>query len=96
MLIQAPYKVGDTVSIKLSSGEEILGRLDKEDDKHITIAKPLMLVVQQQGMGLAPYMFTVGHDNKFNINQQNIICVAKTEKSMASQYVEKTSGLALP
>ena len=95
MLIEAPYKVGDTISIKLSSGEEVVARLEAESGDKITVYKPLMLVVQQQGMGLAPYMFTVRHDNKFTLNMQNIICVAKTEKEMASQYIEKTTGLTV-
>ena len=95
MLIEAPYTVGDTVSIKLSSGEEIVARLEAESGDKITVVKPLMLVVQQQGMGLAPYMFTVKHDNKFTLNMQNIICVAKTDKDMASQYIEKTTGLTV-
>ena len=30
MLIETPYKNGDTVSLKLSSGEEIVGRLEEE------------------------------------------------------------------
>jgi hypothetical protein len=30
MLLETPYKNGDTISLKLSSGEEILGRLDSE------------------------------------------------------------------
>ena len=95
MLIEAPYTVGDTVSIKLSSGEELIARLDSESGDKITVIKPLMLVVQQQGMGLAPYMFTVKHDNRFTLNMQNIICVAKTDKEMASQYIEKTTGLTV-
>ena len=33
MIIEAPYKVGDVVSIKLSSGEEMIARLDSENDK---------------------------------------------------------------
>ena len=36
MLIEAPYKVGDNVSFKLSSGEEIVARLEKEDEKSYT------------------------------------------------------------
>ena len=95
MLIEAPYKIGDTVSIKLSSGEEVVARLEAESSDKITVVKPLMLVVQQQGMGLAPYMFTVKHDNKFNLNMQNIICIAKTEKEMASKYIESTTGITV-
>ena len=29
MIIETPYKEGDTVSLKLSSGEEIVARLEK-------------------------------------------------------------------
>ena len=95
MLIEAPYKVGDTVSIKLSSGEEMVARLEEETESKVVVYKPLMLVAQQQGMGLAPYMFTVKHDNKFYLNARNIICIAKTEKEMASKYIESTTGITV-
>ena len=35
MLIETQYKVGDVVSIKLSSGEEMIARLDAENDELI-------------------------------------------------------------
>jgi len=41
MLIEAPYKIGDVVSLKLSSGEEILGRLESEDTNNYTLKKPM-------------------------------------------------------
>ena len=39
MLIEAPYKVGDNVSFKLSSGEEIVARLESETDRSYTLKK---------------------------------------------------------
>ena len=30
MLIETPYKVGETVSLKLTSGEEVVARLEEE------------------------------------------------------------------
>ena len=59
MIIESPYKEGDVVSIKLSSGEEMVARLEKEDKDHIVIKKPLMLVAGDSGAGLAPFMFTL-------------------------------------
>ena len=56
--------------------------------------KPLMLVAQGAGMGLAPYMFTT-KDEKYTLNRDNIICIASTEKEMADKYVESTTGLKL-
>jgi len=94
MLIDTPYKIGDTVSIKLSSGEEMIARLEEETDTKTIVHKPLMLTATEKGMGLAPYMFTVS-DAKFKLNNSSIICIAKTEKSMSTKYVESTTGLAL-
>ena len=37
MLIEAPYKVGDTVTFKLNSGEEIVGKLTEENEKGFKI-----------------------------------------------------------
>jgi CxxC motif-containing protein len=95
MLIETPYKIGDTVSLKLSSGEEIVARLDAESDTTYTLIKPLMLTMSQQGIGLAPYMFTVRPDAKININAKNVICIVKTEESMSKQYISNTTGIAL-
>jgi hypothetical protein len=95
MLIEAPYKVGDTVSFKLSSGEEIVARLEKEDDKSYTLKKPMVLMMQQQGLGLAPFMFSVSPDGKFNLQATSVSCIAKTESEIAKQYLTTTSGIAL-
>ena len=95
MLIEAPYKVGDTLSFKLSSGEEIVARLDEETGKSYTLLKPMVIVAQQQGLGLAPFMFSVTPDGKFNLMATSVACIAKTESGIAKQYIEKTTGIAL-
>jgi|TARA_B100001094_G_C17826663_1_gene621191 hypothetical protein len=95
MLIEAPYKVGDTVSFKLSSGEELVARLDSESDKAFVLNKPMVIIAQQQGLGLAPFMFSVAPDGKFSLATSSVACLAKTEKGIAAQYIEKTTGIAL-
>ena len=95
MLIEAPYKVGDNVSFKLSSGEEIVARLEKEDEKSYTLKKPMVLIAQQQGLGLAPFMFSVSPDGKFMLKATAVSCVAKTEDNISKQYTQTTTGIAL-
>ena len=95
MLIETPYKEGDTVSLKISSGEEVIARLEKETDVEFVLSKPMMLVVQQQGMGLAPFMFSIGADTKVNITKTNVLCCAKTAKEIADQYTQQTTGLQM-
>lgn len=93
MIIETPYKINDVVSIKLSSGEELVGKLVDESGDTVTLSKPLMLSMTQKGMGLAPYMFTVDPESKISFNQKNIITLAKTMETMAKQYIQSTTGL---
>ena len=95
MLIELPYKEGDTVSVKLGSGEELISRLEKEDASSVVLSKPMMVVANQQGLGLAPFMFTINSDAKIKINTTNVLCIVKTEESMAKQYISSTSGIAV-
>jgi len=46
MIIETPYKVGDTVSIKLTSGEEVVARLEEEKDTSFILHKPLMVPIK--------------------------------------------------
>ena len=95
MLIETPYKIGDNVSFKLSSGEEIIGRLEKEDDKSYTLKKPMVLIAGEKGLGLAPFMFSVSPDGKFNLQATSVSCIEKTEAEIGKQYVAQTSGIAI-
>ena len=93
MLIETPYKNGDTVSIKLSSGEELIARLEEETSDGFSLNKPLMVVAGQQGLGLAPFMFTVDPSAKFKVKSQNVVCIVKTATEMSKQYIQNTTGI---
>ena len=94
MLIETPYKIGDVVSLKLSSGEEIVARLDSETPKEYTLKKPMVLIMQNEGLGLAPYMYSVSPDAKFNVLVNSVSCIAKTQDEIAKQYISTTSNIA--
>ena len=93
MLVEVPYKDGDTISLKLSSGEEIVARLEKETDKEFVVKKPMVLIAQAEGLGLAPFMFSVSPDAKFNLQVSSVSCVAKTQDEISKQYTATTSGI---
>ena len=95
MMIETPYKVGDTVSLKLSSGEEIVGRLDDESTTKFTLKKPMVLIMGAEGLGLAPYMYIVSPDAKFQLLAATVSCIAKTETDIAKQYVSTTSSIQM-
>ena len=95
MLIETPYTNGDVVSIKLSSGEEMIARLDSENDTNVIVSKPYILIAAQNGMALAPHMFTVTPDTKIKLKINNIICVVKSAKDASDMYIKQSTGLTV-
>ena len=95
MIIETPYKQNDTVTFRTTAGEEIVARFVEENDKTITVTKPLAVMVTQQGLGLGPWTFTVDPTHKIAINKSAVVFVHKTEADMAKQYVSSISGIQM-
>ena len=94
MIIETPYKVGDTVSIKLTSGEEVVARYKEDKNNAMVLSKPLMVTATQKGLGLAPFMFTIGTDATVSVDNSKVVCVVKTQDDMSKQYITSTTGIA--
>jgi len=95
MLLETPYKAGDVVSMKLTSGEELIARLDEEKGTSLVLKKPLMVAVTQQGLGLAPFMFTTNPDSKITVDHSKVLCIVKSDEQFSKQYIENTTGIAV-
>lgn len=95
MIIETPYKAGDTISFKTVAGEEVIARLVEEKSNLIKITKPMALTATQQGLGLVPFTFTVSPEANLEIQKTALVFIAKTEKEMASQYVQQTTGITV-
>ena len=96
MIIEAPYKQNDTVTVKTNAGDEIVARFIEENDKIITIQKPLALMMTPQGgVGLGNFAFTIPQDAKLTLNKSSILFVHKTDSEMAKQYVSSTTGIQM-
>ena len=94
MLISKGVSKGDTVSIKLISGEEIIGRLDDDTTEYIKLNRPKSVSIGAQGLGMMPFMFLGGSDN-VTIKHNHIIVMVPAEKTASDQYVQGTTGIAL-
>jgi hypothetical protein len=55
----------------------------------------MVLIAQEKGLGLAPFMFSVSPDGKFVMKANAVSCIAKTEPEIGKQYTSQTSGIAL-
>ena len=94
MLLSKPVKIGETVSLKLITGEEIIARLEEETADAVKIYKPLMVTVGAQGLGMMPFIFLNGSDT-LTIKMQHVVAMGMAKKDAADQYVQGTTGIAL-
>lgn len=95
MIIDKGVSVGEVVTIKLTSGEELIASLVEETDKYIKVSKPRVLAAAQGGIGMAPYLFTVDPDKAIKIATATVVVLEATEKESAKSYTEATTSLIL-
>jgi hypothetical protein len=91
-------KAGDVVTLKMSSGEELIGCYTSEDGGCYVIDRPVTLSVGPKGgPALTPYLMTVnpGNTRDLKINKALVVCMANTDKELADQYTSALSGIAL-
>jgi len=84
---------GDVITIKLISGEEVIGKYIKDDEQFLTLEKPLMLAMSQKGVGMAPVLVTVNPDTRLKFNRQSIMITAHSDNEIAKQYMYQTTGI---
>jgi hypothetical protein len=93
MLVEVPYKKGDTVSMKLISGEEIVARIEEEKADSYYVHKPLTLMQGPKGLVLGQWLVTSDPLDDVRIPKSNIMVITKTLKDHAKRYIEATTGI---
>jgi hypothetical protein len=87
------FSEGDVITIKLSSGEEVLGKLVSEDITTITLSKPLMIAMTQKGPAMAPILMTVNPEKNLSFSKSQITIIDESDKEIADQYTYQTTGI---
>jgi hypothetical protein len=95
MLIDKGVAVGEVVTIKLTSGEELVAKLVEETPVHYKLNKPMVLTMNQNGLGMAPYLFTVSADKEVKLSKGTVTIIEATEKQFADSYIQGTTGIKL-
>jgi len=95
MLIDKGVSVNEVITLKLTSGEELVGKLIEETDAYYKLKRPMVIGMGQQGPGLMPYLFTVHPDKEIKISKQTVVVAEATDKQFADQFIQSTTGIAL-
>jgi hypothetical protein len=93
LLNKQKFAVGDIVTIKIVTGDEIMGKFVEDTMGSITLDRPVMLAMMQKGPAMAPVLLTVNPDAKLTFNSNTIITMAESDPEVGKQYVFQTTGI---
>ena len=95
MLIDKGVTVGEVITLKLTSGEEIVAKLAAETDSFYKLSRPMVIAMGERGPGLMPYLFTVHPDKEVKLAKTTVTVAEATDETFAKQFVQSTTGISL-
>jgi len=95
MLIDKGVSAGEVITLKLTSGEEIVARLNEETATHYKLTKPMVIAMGAKGPGLMPYLFTVSPDKDIALSKTTVTVAVASDKTFADQYMQSTTSVYL-
>ncbi len=95
MLIDKGVSVGEVITLKLTSGEEIVAKLAAETDSFYKLSRPMVIGMGERGPGLMPYLFTVNPEKEVKLSKNTVTVAEATDKAFADQFIQSTTGIKL-
>jgi hypothetical protein len=95
MLIDKGVTVGEVITLKLTSGEEIVAKLVAETDGFYKLSRPMVIGMGERGPGLMPYLFTVNPEKEVKLSKITVTVAEATDKAFADQFIQSTTGIKL-
>jgi len=95
MLIDKGVSQGEVITLKLTSGEEIVAKLVEETSNYYKLSRPMVIGMGAKGPGLMPYLFTVSPDKEVKLLKNTVTVAEATDKQFADQFIESTTGIRL-
>lgn len=95
MLIDKGVSEGEVITLKLTSGEEIVAKLVEDGAAYYKLKNPQVLGMGPKGPGLMPYLFTVNPDKEIKLLKTTVTVAEATDKAFADQFIQSTTGIAL-
>ena len=95
MLIDKGVAVGEVITLKLTSGEELVAKLVQETDTYYKLSHPQVIGHGPKGPGLMPYLFTVNPEKEIKLLKSTVTVAEATDKQFADQYIQSTTSISL-
>lgn len=89
-------KINEINTIKLVSGEEIIGKVNSIEENILEITKPLVIMMSPQGLAFGTFCPTLDNKNSLKINAQAVMTGGQTKAEVINEYTKATSSIKTP
>lgn len=92
--------MSEVKTLKMSSGEEVLCKIEEidEDTRVYTISSPMVLQILQgpqgYGLGLIPWIHSTKRGN-IEVSLNHVMALIEPDKDVIDAYLSQTSGIQL-
>lgn len=93
MLIQQRPEQGTIIAVKLISGDEIVGKIERINATELVVSKPIAIGISAQGVGFAPFMVSADDDISLTFNLAQVITYTQVRKEIKDAYIQSISGI---
>ena len=90
------FKENDIISLKLVSGEEVIGKFKSKTADATTIEKALVMMHGPQGLAMGTFFATANSDNGIDILNDKLISIGLTNNKVKGEYTRVTSSVVQP
>jgi hypothetical protein len=90
----------DVKVLKLTSGEELISRMEESADGFLILEKPMSLQQMgsnsagHMGIGLVPWS-VAGKIDKITLDNKHVIVILEPKRDMENMYLSAVTGLTL-
>ena len=95
MLIDKGVALNEVITLKLTSGEELVAKLVQDTESYYKLSHPQVIGHGPKGPGLMPYLFTVNPEKEIKLLKSTVTVAEATDKQFADQFIQATTGIKL-
>ncbi len=83
-------------TVKINTGEEVVAKIKEQDELTITLDRPVVIMVSQQGLAFGAFAPTMESANGVAINKSAIVTIGACIDQVATEYSNAVSPIKTP
>jgi hypothetical protein len=81
------------VTIKMNTGEEVVAKIKDQDENTITLDRPVVIMISQQGLAFGAFIPTMDSTNGVPINKSAIVAIGSCLDKVSTEYSNAVSPI---